>query len=144
MIDPLKFSFDKVVKITTIMFKFIKSFNCMKNKLKTTKESTNKFQMFKDITGFSLGEDARLDRGETETVRKVQLISKFIHPPLCRSYLSRLEELRANMPNVHHYHCGHWKKRSGSKVQWKPLYCSQGQEVQQIIICREYPLKQLH
>ena len=43
MIDPLKFSFDKVVKITTIMFKFIKSFNCMKNKLNTTKESTNKF-----------------------------------------------------------------------------------------------------
>ena len=43
MIDPLKFSFDKVVKITAIMFKFIKSFKCMKNKLNTTKESTNKF-----------------------------------------------------------------------------------------------------
>ena len=43
VMDPLKFSFDKVVKITAIMFKFIKSFKCMKNKLNTTKESTNKF-----------------------------------------------------------------------------------------------------
>ena len=100
VVDPLKFTFDKTVRIIALVHRYIRNHNCMKNKLIVTKESTNKFQMFKAITGFSSEGNTGPDGEDSETGRKPQLIacpgdsSKIIHPPEDVS----LEELRAAMP----------------------------------------------